>query len=165
MSAKQAKQEPPQESKADGQQKEIRLTGEQILLQYNDTRARLETVQSRIRALAGMRQDMLLANTALKAISSAQEGEKILVALGAGIYIEAEAKNVKKVKKLLAGNIMVDDDSEATIKSVQEELEKTGRAMQELQREEQTLSQNLNALGQIIQKTQELARRQMQGQQ
>ena len=160
-----AKQEPPQESKADGQQKEIRLTGEQILLQYNDTRARLETVQSRIRALAGMRQDMLLANTALKAISSAQEGEKILVALGAGIYIEAEAKNVKKVKKLLAGNIMVDDDSEATIKSVQEELEKTGRAMQELQREEQTLSQNLNALGQIIQKTQELARRQMQGQQ
>ena len=160
-----AKQEPPQESKADGQQKEIRLTGEQILLQYNDTRARLETVQSRIRALAGMRQDMLLANTALKAISSAQEGEKILVALGAGIYIEAEAKNVKKVKKLLAGNIMVDDDSEATIKSVQEELEKTGRAMQELQREEQALGQNLNALGQIIQKTQELARRQMQGQQ
>ncbi|MBI4053659.1 MAG: hypothetical protein HY394_06525 [Candidatus Diapherotrites archaeon] len=165
MSAKKAKQEPPQENKADGQQKEIRLTGEQILLQYNDTRARLETVQSRIRALAGMRQDMLLASTALKAISSAEEGEKILVALGAGIYIEAEAKNVKKAKKLLAGNVMVDDDAEATIKSVQEELEKTGRTMQELQREEQGLGQNLNALAQIIQRTQELARRQMQGQQ
>jgi len=163
MSAKKTKAENSGEAAQNPVPKELRLTGEQILAQYNETKARLDATQSRIGALSGMRQDMLVANTALKALNSAEEGEKMLVALGAGIYVEAEAKNVKKAKKLLSGNIMVDDDAENVVKSISEELERTGKTLQQLRSEEQALAQNLNSLAGIIQKTQELAQRRAQG--
>jgi prefoldin subunit 5 len=48
---------------------------------------------------------------------------KLLVKLGAGVYIEVEAKNIKKCKRGFAENGFVEDTTESTVKWIEEKKE------------------------------------------
>ena len=67
----------------------------------------------------------LVASTTLESLETAKPGQELLIPLGAGAFLEVEAKAVDKVKLVVGSNVLVDKpikDTLTTIKSQIQEL-------------------------------------------
>ncbi|MBN2067160.1 MAG: hypothetical protein JW744_01690 [Candidatus Diapherotrites archaeon] len=145
------------------QKKEIRLNQQQMLEAYRNEQSKLAFLQGR---QAEMQQALMEIASAIDSISElgkAKKDEAILVSLGAGTYIEAKLSEMKKVKSGLAGNVLIEEDNEKVQKKLEMEREKVEASLAQLQKEMQTIANNLRGFESIFRQAREKMAGQSQG--
>ena len=141
------------------EKKEINLTGQQVLQAYDIEQAKLREIEARKQQLMQLMADTAGAEQALKDLSKAAKNQKIMIALGAGIYAEAKIDDPKEVKTGLGGGILTTSTSEKALTDLAKRKEEIKKDVELMQRDEQLVMQNLNSLSTSIEsmrrKTQE----------
>lgn len=115
------------------EEKQVKLTGQQVSQMHQIEATKLEAYNRRIEVVQRTIIDIQAALDALKELKKEKEN-KIMVSLGAGAYIDATVEELKKVKVGLSGNVLIDkkpEEAESALKKMQEEakteLEKTAK--------------------------------------
>lgn len=142
---------------------EVRVSAEQLAETYRADQARMDLLQRRQQGLLQIANEMTAAIDAVKEIKKAEEGESIMVSLGAGIFAEAKITNVKKVKASLAGNILIDSEPEKALAELQTALDNARKDLETVQLEIQKVGDNMQGIATIIQHSQMAAAQQAKG--
>jgi prefoldin alpha subunit len=141
------------------EKKEIRLSEQQLMDSYRNEQAKMDFLQRRMQEMQQVLNEIVTAAEAVKELRKTKKEENILVSLGAGIYAEAKIGGTGKVKTSLAGNVLLDEESEAAEKKLQAEREKVEASIRETFNEQQATMQNIqnfeNIFRQVRQKMSE----------
>ncbi len=129
--------------------KEIKLSGRQILQARQQEQAKFDAVQSMRKNLQQMLTDTMAAEDALKTLESGKN-QKILVSLGAGVYIETKIESAKTVKTGLGSDVLVDSTTENAIKALGKRKEEIRKDLASAQKDEAAVMHNLRQLGMAI---------------
>jgi prefoldin alpha subunit len=140
------------------EQKTIKLTGDQIIGALKQEKARMESIQRAIVSVDNLLQEIFFAKDSLKAVKNTKKGEKAMISLGAGIFLDIKIDENTKVKKSLAGNVLINSQIEKTINELEEREKEAQEKLEELNKQQQAIYANMNTLTQIV-TTAEKARR------
>lgn len=132
------------------EKRQIKLTGQQMLQAYNTEQIKLEALQNRRQQLQGLIAETIGAEESLKGIEKAPKNQKIMVSLGAGIYIEAKIESGKEVKTGLGGGVLLNSSIEKALKALAKRSEEIQKDFNAVQQDELLVLQNLNNLGLAI---------------
>ena len=143
------------------EQKTVKLNGQQIIEGLRQEKARLESIQRSIASVNSLYQEIFYAKDSLKALKKTKKGEKAMISLGAGMFLDIKIDETAKVKKSLAGNILIGSKIDVSLKELEERDKEIQEKLEELHKQQQVIYANMNALTQIVAKA-ENARRQQQ---
>lgn len=141
------------------EEKEIRLTGQQVQEMFELERAKLNALMQRINEMQKAIMEIKASSEALKELRS-QKNCKTLVPLGAGVFVEATIENAETVKATLPGNIVINQTMEKTLKGLEKQVEEIGKEIDALDKERQAAATNVNSLGNMLYNAQQQARKQ-----
>ncbi|MFH1545151.1 MAG: prefoldin subunit alpha [archaeon] len=142
--------------------KTITLTGEQLIQTIQTERTKIDLIQQRINTVQRILTEAILAMDSIKELTKKGNEGKILVNLGSGIYVNALVEDVKKFKRSMAGNIILDSTPEETLEQLKNQREKAEKSLKEMQIEQQKIAENMNKLSTIIASMRQEALRQQQ---
>ncbi len=141
------------------EKKEVRLSEQQLMDSYRNEQAKMDFLQRRMQEMQLVLNEIVTAEEAVKELRKTKKEENILVSLGAGVYAEAKIGGTSKVKTSLAGNVLLDEESEAAEKKLQGEREKVEASIRETFSEQQATLRNIqnfeNIFRQVRQKISE----------
>ena len=137
--------------------KEIKVTGQQLLDAYRNDQAKLEALQRRGQGLQQALMEMMAARDAVQEIAKTEEGENAMISLGAGVFAEAKIANAKRVKSSLASNVLIEEDAEKVAAELEKEMEKIKNELAQTQAEMQKLQENMQGITEILQQGQKAA--------
>ncbi len=140
-----------QQAKPETGEKKITLTGQQLLQLARQERQRLEQVNMRISSLQGFRNELVGAKEALKEIEKNEKGNRIMVNLGAGIYIEASVEDNAKTIAAIAGSVFKEKKNEELIKLLDGRIAGVDRQLESIAGEQQAAIGRVNQLENVIQ--------------
>lgn len=132
------------------EEKEIRITASQLAQAYEGERAKMDAVRSRIDMISGTQREAEVALMALDSMEKAQEGCKIKVSLGAGIYADAAITNPKEVGLVLVGNVMMPASIEKARNEMKKRKDDLARGLEAARKEQQRVATNMEGLARII---------------
>lgn len=130
--------------------KRITLTGEQLIQALQSERAKIDLIQQRMNTVQRILTEAILATDSIKELTKKGSEGKIMVNLGSGVYVNALVEDVKKFKRSMAGNILLDSNPEETLEQLRVQREKAEKSLNELQSEQQKIADNMNKLSTII---------------
>jgi len=142
--------------------KTIKLSGKQIVDGLTTEKMRLETVQRNIASIQNLLQEIFFAKESLKSIKKAKKGENTIISLGAGIFLDMKISETTKVKRIIAGNIMLDSKADKALEELEKQEKTTTEKLEELDRQQQSIYANINTLSRILTQAQK-ARQQETG--
>ena len=125
------------------EKKEIMLNEQQLMDAYRNEQTKMDFLQKKMHEMQQVLNEIVMAEEAVKELRKTKKEENILVSLGAGVYAEAKIGGTSKVKTSLAGNVLLDEESEAAEKKLQAEREKVEASMRETFKEQQAALQNI----------------------
>jgi len=131
-------------------EKTIKLNEEQLINAFASERANMEAIQSNISAAGNRLRDILAATEALKAIQKAKENEKIVVPIGAGVFIDASLESNSTAKNSIAGGVVVNADIEGILKDLAEKKQEMEKVIAEMQKDLERVVANVNSLGGVL---------------
>lgn len=144
------------------EQKTIKLTEQQLINAFTGERQNLEALQAQLGSTENYLREILAATDALNAIKKAKEKEKIIVPLGAGIYIDASVESNTEAKSGLAGGVVANTRIEDALKGLEAKKADTEKAIGEMQKDLERIATNLNSISAMLrtmnQKRQEQAK-------
>ncbi|VVB99384.1 Prefoldin subunit alpha [uncultured archaeon] len=138
-------------TQANNEEKKMTLTGPQLMQLGQQERSRLEQLNTRISSLQGARNELFGAKDALKELSNADKGTKIMVNLGAGIYAEASIEDCSKATTAIAGNVFREKKADEIIKEIESRTQSIEKQLGVLGQEQQSVIARVNQLESIIQ--------------
>lgn len=141
------------------QEKEIKLSMEQVAQLYENERNKLDSMQKSLEAMIGMRNEIDGTIQAITAIQKLKEKEKILTPLGSGILIEASIENKNESLATLPGNILIKKDFAAVISDFTKRLEELEKTINGMQEEMAKTANNINSLATILNQQQRQQRK------
>lgn len=155
------------EEKQAGRQQEskVTLTGPQLMQLATQERQRLEQANMRIGSLQGFRNELAGARDALEEIAKNEKGSRIMVSLGAGIYVEAALEENSKAIAAIAGSVFKEKKSEELIKMLGQRLEGVDKQVEEAATGQQSIIARVNQLENIIRAGQQYMSEQQRSQQ
>src|SRR3989338_412067 len=92
------------------------ITGQQLVQLNQQERQRLEQVNSRISSLQGAKMELLGTMEALTELGKNEKGNKIVVNLGAGVFVEASVQDNENALAAIAGSIFKEKKNPDIIK-------------------------------------------------
>ena len=107
---------------------EVEMTESQILQTAQQYEAALQRKGSSIKRFERVLAEVNDTIASLKEIEKING--KVNVKLGAGVFVEVEAKNIKKCKRGFAENAFVEDTTENTIKWLSEKKDSLGKNLE-----------------------------------
>lgn len=125
--------------------KTIKLDKKQTMKLYQSKEKELQGITQRVEQIEGILTEMSKAETALKAIEKVKDKEKLLVNVGAGIFIECEIVSKAQIKVMLPGQVMTEKD-------VKDVLEDIGKRRKELEDTRKKLINSYNQTAQLLDK-------------
>lgn len=90
------------------QKTNVRITGNQLLQMANQERQRLDDINGKVQTLQNFRHELAAARDSIEQLGKTKKGQKIMVNLGAGIYVEATLENTEKAIASITGNVFKD---------------------------------------------------------
>lgn len=129
---------------------ESRTVREQLAAEYGALAQLLEDVRRRVDLLNTTLAELSAAKSALDEIGSLNEGEELLVPVGAGVFVRAKLAGKEKVLVTLGANIMVEKALEDTRKYLEEREQKVRDALQKSVADYQVLANRLRELEQRL---------------
>jgi len=109
---------------------EARYEREELAAEYGALTQLLEDVRRRVELLNTTLAELAAAKSALEEIGSLNEGEELLVPVGAGVFIRAKLAGKDKVLVTLGANVMVEKTLDDTRKYLEEREQKVRDALQ-----------------------------------
>jgi len=137
------------------EKKEMKINAEQAINAFRNEQAKMEALEKRIAAEQQILREINSAKEALEELKKEGQGAKTMVPLGSGIYVEAEIVNAKKIKKSLAGNVLIEDDAEKVMETLEKDAEKIEKNIAKLAQDRQIIALNLENLGKILNRFQQ----------
>ena len=125
----------------------VRLTGAQLAEQE---RRRLDEVSGRIGSFQNFRTELRAAKDALEALGKGKKGDKILVSLGAGVYVRASVDDTGKAVSALTGNVFMNKSGKEIIGVLEKKIRNMDKTIEQAFEEQQKAISRLNQLEQII---------------
>ncbi len=132
------------------EKKQVELKGRQVLQAYQAEQAKLESMQRKMQALQTLMVETATAEQALNEIKKAGKNQKIMVALGAGVYVEAALESNKRVKTGLGDGVLMGSTVEKSLKDLAKRKEEIQKDIIGVQKEESAAVQNLRNIGTAI---------------
>ncbi len=132
-------------------ERKVTLTGPQLMQLATQERQRLEQVNMRINSLQGFRGELAGARDALKEIGGNEMGSRIMVNLGAGIYMEAGIEENTKALAAIAGSVFKEKKNTELIKMLEERLANVDKQLEGIAAEQNAVIARVNQLETIIQ--------------
>ncbi|MBU2475892.1 hypothetical protein KKG83_00305 [Candidatus Micrarchaeota archaeon] len=142
------------------EQKTVKLTGDQIMGALRQEKTRMESIQRAIVSVDNLLQEIFFAKDSLKAVKNTKKGEKAMISLGAGVFLDIKIDENTKVKKSLAGNVLINSQIEKTISELEEREKEAQEKLEEFNKQQQAIYANMNTLTQIITKAEKARREQ-----
>ncbi len=153
------------EEKQQGQEQKVTLTGPQLVQLAGQERQRLDLASRRLESIQGFRTELMGAKEALQEIGKNESGNKILVNLGAGIYIEAGVEDNSKALVAIAGSVFREKKNEELIKLIGQRISEATKQLENAMAEQQGIIARVNQLEGILQTGQQMIAKQQREQQ
>ncbi|MDP6670632.1 MAG: prefoldin subunit alpha [archaeon] len=132
------------------EKKQIELKGQQVLQAYQAEQAKLEDLQRRMKGLQTLMVETAAAEQSLNEISKSGKNQKIMVALGGGIYVDATLESTKKVKVGLGDGVLMGETLEKSLKDLVARAKEIQKDIISVQKAESATMQNLRNIGSAI---------------
>lgn len=132
------------------EEKKVTLTGQQLMQFAAQERQKLEQVNSRIAALQNFRNEMRGTKDALQEISRNEKGNKVMVNLGAGIYVEAVLEENTKAIAAIAGSVFKEKKNEELMTSLENRLTTIDKQLEGIAKEQHAVLARINQLEQVL---------------
>lgn len=132
------------------EKKQVELKGRQVLQAYQEEQAKLEALQGKMQDLQTLMIETAAAEQSIQEIQAAEKNQKIMVALGAGMYVEATLESTKRVKTGLGDGVLMGSTVENAIKDLGKRREEIQKDIISIQKHEGATVQNLRNLGAAI---------------
>lgn len=132
------------------EQKQIELKGPQVLQAYQSEQRKLEVIQTRKQTLQQLMAETVGAEQTLQEIEGKTKEEKVMIPLGAGLYIEGKVDASKGLKKGLGEGIIAKSTVKQSLKELEERKVEIRKDMERIQQQEKLTLTNLNNLGSAI---------------
>ncbi len=130
--------------------KEITLNQSQIEQMYVAERAKIEALERQKATLGGMLADTETAIRALDSVSKAKGNEKIMVSLGAGVFIDATIADNKSASGSFHGGVLMRLSADEARAELEKKRDALREEMQTAVREEERIVININNLAKVI---------------
>lgn len=141
------------------EEQKISLTGNQLAQLANQERQKLAEINRRISAFQGFRTELMGARDALEEIGRNEKGEKILVNLGGGIFMQAALEENSKALSTIAGNIFREKSGKELVKELEKKIQNLGNTLESAGEEQQKTIARLTQLEQIMSAGQDYVRK------
>ncbi|MFH1663316.1 MAG: hypothetical protein ABH986_00625 [archaeon] len=132
------------------EEKSVVLSGNQIMTAFAQEKMRLEETNRGINSVQAILEEILFAKESLNAIKKTKKGEKAMVSLGAGVYLDVLVDKSTKVKSSRAGGVIIEKETSAAIEEIEQREKETIEKLEQLEKVQRASYANLNALGQMI---------------
>ena len=132
------------------EEKQIRLTGNQIEQLAVQERQKLAEVNRRISSLQGFRNELHAAHDSIEEITKTDKGEKMLVNLGAGVFVNATLEENSKAITSIAGSAFREKTNKEIVKSLSQKISALEKNLSTVAEEQQKTIARLTQLEQII---------------
>ncbi|MFA5357455.1 MAG: hypothetical protein WC308_00850 [archaeon] len=135
---------------------------QQLIQMARGTEAELNQRQAILEKLgAAMRET----NAAVESLTELKKNkDSIMVRIGSGILIEAEAKEIKKCKRAFSENGYIEENTEDTLKWLEKRKIELQKQMEKVEQELSAISKNLSDLMSILNQIQAEKRKNFSGQ-
>ncbi len=134
------------EEKENKGQKTVRLNKNQTISLYQQKESELKKISDRLREVEHILNDINKAERTMKEIENIKTKEKIMINIGAGVFIPCEVENTKDVNVVLPGNIIV----KKGISKIMEDFKKRKQDLEDARNKLiQTYQQNIKTLESI----------------
>ncbi len=140
--------------------KTVNLSGQQIAHAIKQERTNLEMVQKTIASVQNLMQEIFFAKESLKSIKKTKKGEKAMLALGVGLYLDVKIDENSKVKKSIPGNIIIDSQIDKALEDLDKKEKEAQEKLEELDKQQKSIYANMNTLGQIVTQAEKARREQ-----
>jgi len=140
----------------------VTISFNQLLQQFEEERHKLSGYDQRRANVQGVINEAQAALAALDAVEKAGRGEKILVPLGSGVYVDAIVDDVKTVKSALTADVITETSLADAKKALNKRVEEFTKSFNKLVGHEQHTLKNLQNMEQVIRRISQ--RRQAGGQ-
>src|SRR3989344_1326606 len=134
-------------------EKKVQLTQEQLFQAFAGENQRLEDLNQRINMLIMGLNEITMALSSMDAVK--KDKDKIMVPLGAGVFLQAKTEDNENVVFALAGAVMKTKKLEEAKQEIEKRKESLEKMLENTKREHQRTAANVNALTEVIRKGQE----------
>lgn len=124
----------------------------QILAEVELSRRQIEALTAQLRFAESKLLELNSALASLGALKEGAEGKEVLVSLGAGAFVRANLKEVKKIIVEIGADFSVEDDIDAAEMLLKERAEKMASTIKRLQDAVTQVSRRLEELDYVSQK-------------
>ena len=142
-------------------EKKVQLTQEQLFQAFAGENQRLEDLNQRINMLIMGLNEITMALSSMDAVK--KDKDKIMVPLGAGVFLQAKTEDNENVVFALAGAVMKTKKLEEAKQEIEKRKESLEKMLENTKREHQRTAANVNALTEVIRKGQEFIQKQRIG--
>ncbi len=131
-------------------EQKITLSLQQLVEERQKLNSRMKSLQQKAGTRSQILAELFAARDTLNHIKDSKTEEKIMVDLGAGVYIEAKIDVKGKVQRSFAGNIIIDKKAENVLKDITTDIEKVQKDIEAIQQEMGQLVQSQQGIDTII---------------
>lgn len=132
------------------EQKQIELKGAEVLQAYQTEQSKLQAIRERKQALQHLMVETVGAEQTLRELEGKKKEEKVMIPLGAGLYIEGKVDASKGLKKGLGEGIISKSTIKQSLEDLKKRKEEIKKDMERIQQQERITLTNLNNLGAAI---------------
>ncbi len=127
-----------------------RLTGAQLMQLVAQEKQKAEELTQRINSFQSFKSELRAAKDALSEIEKSKKGEKILVNLGAGIYVEASIEENTQAISSLSGKIFKTKKIKDLDKTIENKIKNLDKTIATVAEEQSKAVSRLNQLESVI---------------
>ena len=131
-------------------EQKIQLTGNQLVQLAQQERKKLAEINQRANQFRNFKTELRAAKDTLEEISQNKKGDKIMINLGAGIYINASVDNTETATTGLSGNIFKEKKISEITKTLAKKIESIDKTMVQVIEDQQKTISRVTQLENII---------------
>ncbi|HIH09680.1 MAG TPA: prefoldin subunit alpha [Candidatus Diapherotrites archaeon] len=131
-------------------EQKVTLTGNQLLQLSAQERQKLSEINRRISSIQSFRNELAAAHDALEEISRTEKGEKALINLGAGVFVQASIEENSKALTSIAGNAFREKPNQDISKALSAKIGALDKNLEGIGAEQQKTIARINQLEQVL---------------
>ena len=131
-------------------EKKVQLTGNQLIQMSNQEKQKLAQINDQLARFREFKTELQASKDVLTEIAKNKKGDKILINLGAGIYMNASIEENSKAISSLSGNVFKEKDSKELINILDSKIKNMNKTIGKIAEDQQKIIARVNQLEQIL---------------
>lgn len=134
----------------DEARKQVALNAQQVAQLYENERKKFDALNAQRQSLAGMLVEVDTAIVAIGSVEKSAENEKVMVAVGAGAYLDAAIADRKCVAMSKPGGVVIRVGTKEAKDELLKQKEELDRALQQVVAEQAKAGNSINMWAKIM---------------